>query len=132
MKKRTVIIISLLSAISGLFLSKPVKNVVSMFEGEKSVQCVTQHICVGNSVDMVFGLYESDPLGGLDAIFCGVPGAGRENIEYIFISDIVDGKTCGKANYSLTYATQFHRTVIVIRDGTIDSLRRGPRHTLDL
>lgn len=131
MKKRYIILIVGLSFVLGLVMAKPFSGLSIMFKSEKNIQCATENICVGQPVSNVFGLYESDSLGGLDALICGST-KGSGNSDYLFIRDIVAGKSCQNENYYLIYATEHTRTLIQVRSDKIAAIRQGPRHSLDL
>lgn len=131
MKKRYVILFSSISFVTGLALADPISSVTMLFKSERVIECATENICVGNPVSKIFGLYESDPLGGLTGIHCRADEDARAG-DYISIKDIVAGSTCKSEDYSLIYSTEYTRTVIRVKSDTIYEIRRGPRHILDL
>ena len=131
MKKRHLIIFVLLSFIAGVFSAPFFDNIAQIFRSEKAKNCVSERICVGETIDVIHGLYEIDSLGGLRSIFCGEP-YDTGNIDYIFLKDVLAGSKCERVQYSLTFGTEYTRTVVSVRDGIIIGIKQGPLHTLDL
>ena len=130
MKKSQITIIIIISFIIGIFVAKPLDGLYQIVRSEAPQNCVSKSICVGAEERVIFGLYELDKIGGLTSIFCGKPN-DTGNIEYIFLSDILDGDKCERPQYSLDFRTNTTRTNITVKDNLIVKITQGPLHTLD-
>ena len=130
MKKSSAAVLSIVLFGIGVIAAKPLNSLSQLFRGETSKNCVSERICVGSKDEVIFGLYELDKIGGLTSIFCGKPN-DTGNIEYIFLSDILDGDKCERTQYSLDFRTNTTRTNITVKDNLIVKITQGPLHTLD-
>lgn len=130
MKKSHITLLALIAFIIGIFAVEPLNIIYQIFRSEAATNCVSKRICVGEKSSVIFGLYEIDSIGGLTSIFCGKP-YDKGNIEYIFLSGILDGVTCERPRYSLLFSTGTTRTKVTIKENVIIKITQGPLHTLD-
>ena len=91
-------------------------------QSERSVNCLKHNACVGQTAEKFLLSYDDD-LGGLTAIFC--------DDDWMFLSDIVFGKSCASENYALEFRNPSRRTLVSIEGGTIRSIVVGSLHTID-
>ena len=130
MKKSSFVFFSIILFVVGIFAANPLNSVSQIFRSETPKNCVGEKICVGSDEQVIFGLYALDGIGRLTSIFCGKPN-DKDNVDYIFLDDILDGITCDKTQYSLDFKSKNTRTNITIRDKVIIKITQGPLHTLD-
>ena len=122
--------VAIVSFSVGLLIAGPVRQWVQIFRGEVNKNCVSDTICVGADLKTVHGFGAQNSIGGLASIFCGIPG-DTDNIEYLFLRDILAGATCSRDQFTLHFQDDFTRTSISVRGGKITELAEGPVQPFD-
>ena len=88
-----------------------------------SITCVEHDACVGQATDKFLLAYDDDR-GGLTGIICGDA--------WIFLGDIVEGKTCSTKSYVLEFRNPSARTIVTVENGVVSEISIGLLHNIDL
>jgi hypothetical protein len=111
----------------GLASSSIVRPIVAGFTGGQ-LQCVRSEVCVGGPESDVRKV-NMDWIGGLEAISCA-PASEGGMATFLSFPEFLT-KACGNEPV-YWFNNGIEITQIVIKNGKIAEIRRGPLHVLDL
>lgn len=112
------------------FLSSSLMN-SSWFVFEKDLDCISEHVCVGDEIEFALIYHRSiEKVGGLTNVFCGENDG--DDVRLLSLKDLLLGIRCEKDSYALIFANSRTRTVVRIKADKIEAIERGPLHIIDL
>lgn len=127
MKRSIVALLALGAFALGLFVSPFVMGFGRTIQGSVTVRCVGQGACVGDTSSAFLRSHNlEDRIGGVSGVFCGPDGQG----DWLFITDLLEGRTCPQPRY-VEFRTPTTRTLVSVEDGVVREIQQGPLHTID-
>lgn len=130
-----LILTALVALVAGIWASDGLIQAYRLFAGNwPSASCLPDNgICVGDKLSekRIGGIYTLDKIGGLDAIFCEDINPANMEEELLLVGDIIKGQRCEGKVEGFAFRNSTTRTVVIVEDGVVTEIRRGPLHAID-
>jgi hypothetical protein len=131
-----LILVALIAFSIGIWGSDGVISTYRLFFGDwPNITCLPSNgICIGDRLDQkrVGGVYTLDQIGGLSALFCEDVNPKHIEEELLFVDEIIKGERCEGQVEGFVFRNSTTITVVIVEDGTVTKIKRGPLHVIDL